>query len=112
MSCSNSVLILKMPKYRLLVIYEIATHSPHLQQYKTTHFEIPTPPPEVRGRRSEGFGRGQRLLGSTTSCSACRLVRVPPVQVVDDDELQHGGIDEEHAHTVPQVHGSQVGNDG
>ena len=40
------------------------------------------------------------------------LLRVldPPGQVVDHDELDEGGVDEEHADTVPHVHGCQVGD--
>ena len=38
------------------------------------------------------------------------LLRVlnPPGQIVDKDELDEGGVDEEHADPVPQVHGCQV----
>ena len=40
------------------------------------------------------------------------LLRVldPPGQVIDQDELDEGGVDEEHADPVPQVHGGQVRN--
>ena len=34
----------------------------------------------------------------------------PPGQVVDQDELDEGGVDEEHADPVPQIHGGQVRN--
>ena len=34
----------------------------------------------------------------------------PPGQIVDHHELQEGGVDEAHAHSVPQVHCSQIGN--
>ena len=42
------------------------------------------------------------------------LLRVldPPRQVIDEDELDEGGVDEEHADPVPEVHGSQVGDHG
>ena len=40
------------------------------------------------------------------------LLRVldPPGQVVDHDELDEGGVDEEHADAVPEVHGRQIGD--
>ena len=42
------------------------------------------------------------------------LLRVldPPRQVVHEDELDEGGVDEEHADPVPEVHGGQVGDHG
>ena len=40
------------------------------------------------------------------------LLRVldPAGEVVDEDELYEGGVDEEHADPVPEVHGGQVGD--
>ena len=42
------------------------------------------------------------------------LLRVldPAGEVVDEDELNEGGVDEEHADPVPEVHGSQIGYHG
>ena len=42
------------------------------------------------------------------------LLRVldPAGEVVDEDELDEGGVDEEHADPVPEVHGGQVGDHG
>ena len=34
----------------------------------------------------------------------------PPGQVIDQDELDEGGVDEEHADPVPQIHGGKVRN--
>ena len=36
----------------------------------------------------------------------------PAGKVVDEDELDEGGVDEEHADPVPEVHGGQVGDHG
>ena len=36
----------------------------------------------------------------------------PAGEVVDEDELNEGGVDEEHADPVPEVHGGQVGHHG
>ena len=40
------------------------------------------------------------------------LLRVldPSCQIVDQDKLQEGGVNEEHADTVPEVHGCQAGH--
>ena len=34
----------------------------------------------------------------------------PSCQIVYQDEFQKGGINEEHADTVPEVHGCQAGD--
>ncbi|GFY43385.1 uncharacterized protein TNIN_383431 [Trichonephila inaurata madagascariensis] len=57
-----------------------------------------------KGRVFEGLGH-RRRYGSGTRGS-----RKSPVKVVDDDKFQHGGVDEKHAHAVPQIHGGQVGD--
>lgn len=36
----------------------------------------------------------------------------PAIQVVDYDEFQHGGVYEEHADAIPQIHGGEVRDDG
>ena len=40
-----------------------------------------------------------------------KILMILPGQIVYCDELEEGGVDEEHADKVPHVHGGQVGDD-
>ena len=50
------------------------------------------------------------LEDSRSNCKKWKLIQ--PGQVVDCNELKEGGVDEEHADPVPEVHGGQVGDHG